>query len=246
MTSLPATYSSIRTSAPNVRALSDRRASSVRSRTIDTPTLEPSLFGFTTSGSCAGSANDAPIARRIDRTPGGVGKPSGLPDALAGDLVHRERARQHARAGVRNPHHLEQTLHAAVLAVAPVERVEGDVDAQRRRAGPADRGRADHRDAVAALREHARRPTRRSSARSRARPTARRAPPPPACVEIDPSPLPHQLTSGSSWIARARWRPRRAISSMRRTARRRPRAAEVDDEVGVPLATPSRRRARVP
>ena len=45
-------------------------------------------------------------------------------------LVHRQRRRQHARAGVGNAEQLEQPLDAAVLAVAAVQRQERDVDAR--------------------------------------------------------------------------------------------------------------------
>ena len=51
------------------------------------------------------------------------------PEQLLGlVLVHRERALAHARAGVRDAEQLEQALDAAVLAVGPVQRDEGDVD----------------------------------------------------------------------------------------------------------------------
>ena len=44
------------------------------------------------------------------------------------ELVHRQRAREHAAARVGNAHQLEQALDAAVLAPPPVQREEDDVD----------------------------------------------------------------------------------------------------------------------
>ena len=58
---------------------------------------------------------------------------------LASDLVPAADAGRRARAGVGHADELEQLLHRAVLAVAPVQRDEGDVR-PRRRAG-ARRGR---------------------------------------------------------------------------------------------------------
>ena len=43
------------------------------------------------------------------------------PDLLAAQFVHRERRPEYARAGIRQPHDFEQTLHGAVLAAAAVQ-----------------------------------------------------------------------------------------------------------------------------
>ena len=45
-----------------------------------------------------------------------------LPHQLGTPLVHRERARHHARSGVRNVQRFQNTLHGAILAEASVQR----------------------------------------------------------------------------------------------------------------------------
>src|SRR5262249_8648737 len=57
--------------------------------------------------------------------------PAGLPHELRAPLVHRQRARQHARAGIRNAEQLQSTLYGPVLAVAPVQSDEDAVEALR-------------------------------------------------------------------------------------------------------------------
>ena len=87
------------------------------------------------------------------------------------ELVHGQRAREHAAAGVRDAQQLEQALDAAVLAAAPVEREEDDVDAAARSisSGPGPSG-PEHdaaRPRARATRAPPRRP-RPSAARPRA------------------------------------------------------------------------------
>ena len=66
-----------------------------------------------------------PEAGGHDRQPGGgIG-------ALGLFLVHRQRRGQHARMGIGNAHPFEDALNAAVLAPAPVQRIEGDIGLQR-------------------------------------------------------------------------------------------------------------------
>ena len=93
------------------------------------------------------------------------------------ELVHRQRAREHARARVRDLHELEQALDAAVLAVAAVQREERDVDARARRGSRRSRRRSSRRARRGRRRGHGprarRRPRCRSGAKPRAPPTSR-------------------------------------------------------------------------
>ena len=54
----------------------------------------------------------------------------GLHDVLGALLVHGERGREHARMRVGNAEHLEDALHAAVLAELAVQRVEAGIGLQ--------------------------------------------------------------------------------------------------------------------
>ena len=99
----------------------------------------------------------------------------GEEDLLGEDLLHPHRGGQHARAGVGDEHRLEQSLDAAVLAVAAVQRDEGHVDAlvpeQPRRRRPSARRSPPRRSPALAAR-------RRRPRRCAARPRARRDRPP--------------------------------------------------------------------
>src|ERR1700746_1976473 len=77
VTALPATYRSSSTSPPNARALVIAGTSFVRSRTIETPTLDPSADGLTTSDSLTVNANVAPtVSPGATAHHSGVGRPS--------------------------------------------------------------------------------------------------------------------------------------------------------------------------
>ena len=47
---------------------------------------------------------------------------------LRPNLVHGQRGGQHPGAGIGNPEQLEHPLNAAVLAITPMQRQEGDID----------------------------------------------------------------------------------------------------------------------
>ena len=129
--------------------------------------------------------------------------PLAEPHELGAPLVHRQRGRHDAAAGVRNAERLERALHRAVLAEAAVQR---DEHAREAVALEARTARA-RRDRTAARRRPccaARRARRcRTSARSRAR---RDGPPSSTATlpkrSVDPAslkrPLPTMRTSRSS------------------------------------------------
>ena len=102
-----------------------------------------------------------------------------MPDELGAPLVHRERRRHHAAAGVGDAEQLERALHRAVLAEAAVQRDEARASKPSRFSSQRSRSRRIEGMRIDALRaqrrEHA---VAAASARSRARrsvrPSARR------------------------------------------------------------------------
>ena len=131
--------------APWCRRRRRRRARRARRRPRRAnlmPSAEPWPAGLTTIGkssraSMAGSALAAPSSRNaVSRERVEVGRrDAGVAHRVLGEhLVHAADAGRRAGAGVGEAEELEQLLHRAVLAVAAVQRDEGDVRARPPRA----------------------------------------------------------------------------------------------------------------
>ena len=131
-----------------------------------TPIAEPFEHGFTTSarptsrsarvGERARVVAALRVQRRRDRQPGG--REEDLRDAL----VHRERAREHVGADVRDVEHLEQALERAVLADRAVRDGEHDLVAAGAQRIGEERIELEPDDAMARLHERVRDARRRT------------------------------------------------------------------------------------
>ena len=93
------------------------------------PIVEPSRAGFTISGRPSSATTRIQSVARVDDAIARRRDAAREPDELRAPLVHRERRRHHAAAGVRDPQRLERALHGAVLAEAAVQRDEHAVEA---------------------------------------------------------------------------------------------------------------------
>ena len=153
------------------RPSASARASAPRVRTTLMPTEEPSQIGLTTTGGSSRSSGQAPARPRGEHLEVRGRQPVRAEDPLALLLVHRQRARQHAGAGVGDAEALEQPLDRAVLAAAPVQRDERHAHLPAGQLPAADPGPASIADRPAAAAGAAR---RGSPPRCATRPRARR------------------------------------------------------------------------
>ena len=88
------------------------------------PIVEPSRAGLTISGSPSSATTRIQSVARVDDAILRRRNAAREPDELRAPLVHRQRRRHHAAAGVGNLQRLQRALHGAVLAEAAVQRDE--------------------------------------------------------------------------------------------------------------------------